>query len=224
MKKQTKEKLNKATKASAKPKNIRRVIVMTLLAVFIVAQLLFDTVLVFRHLTSFPESEPAIATTLFNAIDSLNTPVPIEAETGKQYIANARLVVPASDITDMLYAYTPSDEVTLAAISFTTRQIISHGEAQTAGAYYDSFAKNAFSFDRQGKAFEALFTKLPSLQACARGVQIFQAAQPDDSMLVDRGEKKLQDGRTLHFYTEEQCEQQDQLNNLLEVVKQIESY
>ena len=224
MKKQTKEKMNQAAKASRHLTGKRKLIGISILAVFVIAQLVFDAELVLRHLTAYPQSEPAVATTIFHSIDGLYTPVPIEAKTGNQYVASARLVMPASAVNDTLYSYTPADDVTLASLSFTTRHMINNGESKTVSAYYDSFTKNSFSFDREGKAFEALFAKLPSLQACARGVQVFEAAQPNDGTLVDRGEKRLQDGRTLHFYTEEQCEQQDELNELLDVVKRIESY
>lgn len=223
MKKQTKEKTGRGKRVATHLKAKRRLILVWVLAVLIVGQLLFDVVVIWRHTTFFPQSEPAVATTIFRSIDDLYTSAPIEAETGRLYVANARLVVPASGSNDILYAYSPADEVTPASISFTTRQMISYGQSQTVGAYYDSFAKNTFSINREHKAFEALFAELPSLQACARGVQIFEAAQNENN-LTDQGTKLLNDGRTLHFYTEQLCQQKTQLTNLLEVLKGIESY
>lgn len=203
----------------------KKIIGVGLLITFIIAQIIFDGIVVWRyvHVVNPAQSDPLVATMLFRSINDLYSPVPTEAKTGDQYESHARLVIPAYNTRDILYAYTPKNGQISASVSFTTRQIISEGENQTIRAYYDSFTKNTYSKDQLGKAFGALFNELPSLQSCARGVQVFEATQTDNN-LNNRGTKMLQDGRKLHFYTEEKCTQQDKLNELLDVIKQVNSY
>ena len=224
MKKQTTQKKTSSTKSINGKKRNLKIAALSVLGIFIIAQVAFDVSVLWRHFTSLPQSEPAVATTIFKSIDGMYSPLPVEAKTGTLYASAARLTLPADNSKDILYYYSPADGTDLAVITFTTRQMIDTGESSAVNAYFTTYAKNSFTFDREGKALLAFFEEVPSLQACARGVQVYEAAQPDEDGFIAQGTKRLQDGRTLYFYTEKQCKQQAQLSSLLDVVKRVESF
>ncbi|MFZ1484255.1 MAG: hypothetical protein WAS36_04565 [Candidatus Saccharimonadales bacterium] len=75
----------------------------------------------------------------------------------------------------------------------------------------------------RGEAY-AMFSEVPNLQACARGVQLFFSPQEFDDSTVQslRATKTLANGKTIYLYTDSTCK--GNLAELAEYVKQVQSY
>lgn len=210
-------------KQSTKARLNKKWIIGAFIALFIVAQLVFDGVFVWQRMTSSPSAEPYVATVIFRAIEDMYSPAPVDAKSGAIYISEAGVTLPPSSLRNVWYAY-HTDEAEPFMLSFTTQQMISDGKNNISDAYNNVYVDRNFSLDKDEKAFLALFNELPGLQACARGVQLFDQPQTDDKKLTAQGSKRLSDGRTLYLYTEDSCKQKDALGSLLQLVKQIDVY
>lgn len=165
------------------------------------------------QLASYAASDH-MADLLISAIEGLKKPVPVDAETGKMYIADAKLLWPAESslFGQVIYSY-DSEWVDETGMQFSTTAI-----QNVASSKLRSMQGN------DGDNIEAVFEQLPNLQACAgRGVQVYYQKQKLDSPEYEyHGSVSLKDGRELHFYTESTCKEDQTV--LLDYLKKAESY
>jgi hypothetical protein len=128
---------------------------------------------------------------LLLAVDGLIVPAPIDAKTGDAHFPQAKLYLPGTPAFPQLtYTYDDSDNV----LRVSTRQ------------QYTANASKLYSAHTQNE----LFSQVPHLQACSRGVILRTTTTQDDS-LKPIGTKVLKNGKTLYVYNEKQCSELDEL-------------
>lgn len=219
-----KNKTNKASKASINKNNMlsgrykKPLLIASgvVVSLFLIGQIVFDMYV--YQMANYAGSD-RIAQLIISAVEGLKVPVPVDAETGKMYIAGAKLVWPAQSSVFGQVIYTPYDSewVGDTGMQFTTSAIMSAATSKLLSFQSGRSYPNA--------VFEDIFKQVPNLQACAaRGVQVFYHKNQnfDQSGYVYHGSVSLKDGRELHFYTESTCKQ-DQ-TALVEYLKKAESY
>lgn len=154
------------------------------------------------------ESNSRISTLILQAVDGLNRPVPIDAQTGKAFLPQVRLSLPISDnatVDELQYRYSPALNGNSEELSIVN----SYG-----------FIKARSSLISAQKS-EETFNMANQLQACARGYQ-FLLNPNNERQRTLRFTKKLNDGRELYVYLDNGCNDiNDDFENYL---KQIESY
>lgn len=184
-----------------------------ILAVLVIIQLAFNT-FVWRH--AINRDDGRIASLILDATDNLGSPVPVEAQTGKFYIAAERLMLPSlpADEQRLTYVYNPAGGGSPAEIMFTTRGLT----AQSRNDINNAASSNLPAREKT----EKIFGFVPELQACSRGVHVVFGEPEDTSHLTDAGTKTLADGRSIRFYTEVGCSVDQEA--LLTYLKRIESY
>lgn len=192
-----------------------------LVLVLLILQGFFD-LSVYRGLIESHADQGTVLTTLIGeAVDNLNKPAPVDAASGKIYIPEARLVMPAYiGLGQVEYMYESGQYTTnnSTEVHLTSSQII-------------NLAKNklwlnlANANSRQpwhGYNPSILFSAVPNLQACTRGVQIFYSKQSLGGDYVFQGSHQLQNGRRLYVYSETDCQQD--LAAIIKLAKQAQSY
>ena len=139
---------------------------------------------------------------LIEAVRNTKVDAPIDPKTGDVYFPTARLYLQnASSYTRLTYAYNPEDgaDLTIADKTVLDRGIASLYSVQD---------------------FYELFTKLPYLQACQRGVTVTygQLNEPGKEL---RQTVKLNNGKTISLYTEQAC---PELNETVTLLKNLKAY
>lgn len=179
------------------------------LAILFLAQMTFN-VYVYQNLAS-TSNPSAIIHAIINASRSLHKPAPVEPTTGKVYLPEVRLVLPAPDsLRHLLYSNPTEQEVQI-----TTSDILNEAETKL----WTSGESEIGVSDKMN----AVFTEVPNLMACSRGVQLFFAPQDfDDPKVQLQATKTLANGKTIYLYTESTCK--GNLTELAEYVKQAQSY
>ncbi len=187
------------------------------IALLFAGQIVFDACLWHR---SRPTSDGVIENLVIRAVDGLLDPLPIDAQSGKGYVASVRLVLPGvpPQLTGLMYSYFPAVDSSPAELHFTTNSIMSAAKSKVLSA-----GVNPARDVRQST--EAAFKQIPNLQACSRGVSIVidKPLESTTDALKDLGSKKLSDGRTVYLYSETGCAY-DVINSLAQYIKQVESY
>lgn len=139
------------------------------------------------------------------AIDNLHKPAVIEPVSGKVYLPDARLVLPAHavELGDIEYRYSPAIEGTYEEINVTSVKDLRIAKLELdKGAYGD---------------LETAFSAVPRLQSCSRGIRITYVPESENKPVAT---KKLSNNKTAYFYAEDLCKNPE----FLEYVKQIDSY
>jgi hypothetical protein len=158
------------------------------------------------------------------AVDNLHQPVPVEAATGKQYLAQFRIVFPAdtkNELGPLDYSYFPPIDTAAPLLQITQHRIVKAAEAKllSAGQGHSIW---------QPQDPTEVFEQVPSLQACSRGVYVLfddvDVKQYGEG-LQPRGTKQLADGRTLRFFTEQpqRCSATN-FDSLITYLKTAQSY
>jgi hypothetical protein len=127
---------------------------------------------------------------IMTAATNLDRPVSKDAKTGNVYFSEARLSLPPAPDTvgDLLYYYTPDIADIQSELHVTTRSDVSRTGLPLRVVEERDPAK--------------LFSKVPKLQACVRGVMMVY--KPKDGLTVG-AKKVLASGKTLYFYYEPEC-------------------
>ncbi len=154
------------------------------------------------------QSNNKITTLILQAAEGLNSPVPIDATTGKYYIPQAHLVLPIKTYvvgTELEYRYSPVQDDLAEELAIPNS--------------YGFMRARTIMINAQN--LKDTFDSVPTLQSCARGYYLLIGA--DDT---GRGRlifsKKLFDGRQLYVRLDNGCtDRNDDFENYL---KQIESY
>ncbi len=185
----------------------------TVFAVLFIAQMTFNVYAYVRLASTGDQS--TITHVIINAVRGLHKPAPVEPTTGKVYLPEARLVLPAADSLQHVLYSNPSEQ----EVQITTSEILNQAETKlwTAPASLSQVdAKTELKV-------KAMFSEVPNLQACSRGVQLFFSPQDfDESTVQLHATKTLANSKTIYLYTDATCE--GDLDKLAEYVKQAESY
>jgi hypothetical protein len=163
------------------------------------------TKVIFYNDAANSASIASIREMIFNAVDSLKAPAPVEAQTGNIYFPQARLYLPASKETlnqKLNYAYYLDDK--------------SGGQLSVTNDVTMNLIK---SRTYSSKDLEALFDQVPHLQACSRGISVsYKKVSQDESGAKLKQAVHLNNGKTVYLYLEDACpelkETVSQLKNL----------
>jgi hypothetical protein len=166
--------------------------------------------------------QPLIVSLLDNAVNNLNAPAPVDAQTGQVYFPDVHLQLPAPSqnyaLRKIEYANTSSDGSF--SLQVTSEGIISEAENKLLVAQANAQAAHK----NYQNVLMAIYRQVPNLQACTRGVQLFYNAQNQTgSDYKLQFTKKLNNSKTLYAYTETTCVSQD-LPTLINYLKQIQGY
>lgn len=139
------------------------------------------------------------------AIDNLHKPAVIEPVSGKVYLPDAKLVLPAHkvELGDVSYIYAPASEYMKEEVNVTSVKDLKVAKLE---------------LDKgMNTELETAFAAVPKLQSCSRGIRIGYEPESEYKPVAT---KKLSNNKTVYFYTEELCKNPE----FLEYVKQIDSY
>ncbi len=169
------------------------VLVLTILIV----QTLITADLYKRHAT-----DPTVIKTLITqAVQGIGKDVPIEATSGKLYMADYRLVLP-SDRSIPTIRYSGWEE---SGLTLSSTAAVNQLASKMTGA----------------RTLEETFAVVPHLQACNRQYLLrFTPESEQDYKQI--ASKKLSDGRSLTIYKNTVCDAQ--VGQLDDYIKQIDSY
>ena len=148
----------------------------------------------------------AIRELIIGAVEGLKRDAPIEAKTGDIYFPEARLMLPASPLARLTYAYEPdSPDINL---TVSDHRAIS----QASYAMYNATSTQ--------KVFEAA----PKLQSCSRGVRVLekQITTNEEPLSELKGTVQPGNGKTLYLYVEKECA--TELNDTVEFLKKLKAY
>lgn len=207
------------------PKLNKRKTIFCVAGLLILALLIFQFVIdlsVYRSLVQVrPDNDTVIATLIDNSTKNLNKPAPVDAASGKVYIPEAHLVLPAyTGFGQIEYMYESGQYTSNNAteIHLTTSAILNLAKDKMWAEVANSNNRMAW----QSYNPSAVFNAVPSLQACTRGVQVFYSKQNLSGDYAFQGSHKLKDGRTLYVYSEGDCKQ-DQ-SPVIDLAIKAESY
>lgn len=215
------KKVNPA-KTSSYIRSIMKPLGISIAALLVVAQIAFD-VYVMRSAIPNADNNATIIQLLESAVEGSMHPVQVQADSGKQYISEVRLVFPATSeygLTPLRYVYESAVDGMPAVLRVSSVSTVERAEAALLMA---NQPKSLLNYDT-----EALLKEVPSLQACSRGVYLFFGsgdARTYSQNLRYKSEAKLQDGRTLYMYVEQPnaCKQSS-FDSLVAYLKQVQSY
>lgn len=194
-------------------------IVLPVGVLLVIAQVVINFVLLNRVVI---EDDPSIVTELIiSAAEDANKPVPLEAASGKAYFPEARLVLPATNDMQLKYRFDPASNDQQPVLFVTSGFAMRQAQAKL----WSAQANGINDIISTGQKTDAMFKQVPNLQACTRGVHVYfnDKTNSDGAEIVLAGTKLLNDGRTLHIYTDNGCSG----GNLMDIatyLKQSESY
>lgn len=142
---------------------------------------------------------------LVRADEGIMTPAPLDAQTGNIYFPQARLFVPMQDsYIQLTYAYSPGGVGGIPQLDVSSKSIFNASAAKL----YTALANG-----------DDIFTYVPKMQACQRGVHIVynplaEAGQPAYTT-------QLNNGKTAYMYIEKAC---PELNDVVHILKDIQAY
>ena len=148
-----------------------------------------------------------LVTAITRAVDGVRTPT-LRDKDNKQIVPEVRLELPALQ-----------DKV--GTVSYNIASVKSPLEMNISSDRLTNDEKSPLLGDAR-LSTEQIIHKVGKLQACARGVYVldYQIKDNDNGYGSNYGSKKLKNGKTVYFYTEDTCKNEDLLN----YVKNIESY
>ncbi len=190
--------------------------------IIVVLQLVIDVGVYQSLVQVHPDDGTVLATLVTNAAEQLNKPAPVDPPTGKIYIPEAHLVMPAytgDGHVEYLYESANPGVNIPAEIHLTSSMIMNLAK----GKVWVDTANENNRFVWQSYDISKATSSIPSLQACARGVQLFFTLQNSpDRPLQFQGGHTLKDGRTLYVYSETGCQQNQ--TPVIAMAKQAQSY
>lgn len=189
------------------PKLSKKSVNLTLGFLVVILGLFSYLLILTRQVNDLRESPSAIGPVVVLAVDGLNKPLAVHAETGNLFIPEARLVLAPSPISvgDFVYRFTPAEGENIAEISIASSLLINQAKVAVIGA---NSAKDSLD-------------AVPKLQACARGFKLYFQEKTDFSG-TKVFEKTLKDGRKVYAYQEDGCS--ERRNEIVAYIKYIESY
>ena len=145
---------------------------------------------------------------IIDAVDNLSREVKSDPQTGKVYIYEARLVLPATEdpLLKLRYNYTPAGEDYSAELRIVNEAIFQQARVKILAA----------------QNIDDVFKAVPKLQACSRGYHLSFEKSEDSFGGREIFTKKLKDSRTLYVYLEDTCG--DNSDKMIPYLKQIDSY
>lgn len=196
-------------KKQIKTKRPYKKYVLVAIAVSVSVLILFNGLfLYYLHRASIAQNNFGLMYKVTSAIDNLQIGVDKDPQSGKLYLTDARLVLPAQSDT-------PKTPVTYWG-ALTKEEggvhISNNADYRSAKAHVLYEADNPFI------SVEDLFKQVPKLQACSRGV--FIATEDIEGSGDQFGSKVLSNGQTVRFYMEKDCFNQE----FIDYVKQVDSY
>jgi hypothetical protein len=187
----------------AKIRVARRLLFKTLAVAAVVVGVIWGWAYVERlNAAAFQAEITPIREMLIDAVRNTKADAPVDPKTGDIYFPQARLYVPNdSSYTQLTYAYSPGDgaDLTIANKTALNQGIVSMYNAQ---------------------GFNELFSKVPYLQACQRGVTVVYQ-QLNDAEKELRQTVQLANGKTAYLYIEKSC---PELHETAELLKNLKSY
>jgi hypothetical protein len=188
----------------AKIRVARRLLLQTLLVVAVIAGTLLGWAYIQRLNAAAVQAEiTPIRELLIDAVRNTKTDAPVDPKTGDIYFPQARLYVPNnSSYTQLTYAYNPGDG---ADLTIANKTALNQGIASL--------------YSAQG--FYELFSKLPYLQACQRGVTVAYQQLNDAPEKELRQTVQLANGKTAYLYIERAC---PELHETAELLMNLKSY
>lgn len=140
---------------------------------------------------------------IINGEQNTKRDAPIDAKTGDVYFPQARLYLPVDISGDVLsYSYDPDEEI----LSVSSRAVFNEVSAKLYTA----------------KDIEELFSHVPKLQSCQRGVSITRTSSSNlESTNVLKATIKLSNNDQLYIYQENDC---PELNDTVERLKNLKQY
>ena len=198
-------------KHKRKPLSKNTKLLIVLAALLITGQLIINGFLLYK---SRQAHDTVLLSMISQAVDGLYKPAAVEANTGNSYFPEARLYVtrqPSNPV--LLYNYFADGNQM--SFNVTAANVLSAGKSKMWAAYANE--------SRHGdtKAFNAMFSEVPNLQACARGLQLFYMPQTQPN-LTESFAVPLTNGKTLYGYTEQACHQN--LQPIVDTFKTVRSY
>lgn len=192
-----------------RPKALALVIAAILLICLLVIQFAFN-VFLFQRIANLENS--SLKTLISEAIANVNKDAAVEPQTGKVYLYEPKLVLPAYPeilAKGIEYTYTPATtEGTEEELQLTSKSAMTYGTTTL----------NRYASE------ERLFEAVPIAQACTR--QIIITFKPAEEAPFDGykkvGTRQLADGRTLQIFVTDQCPAEAEV--LVNYVQQIQSY
>lgn len=186
-----------------------------LLIVGVAAQLCFD-LYVYNRVQSGGDTVTITQLTT-DAVNNLHKPAVMDPQ-GKQYMPEARLVLPASEApyNQLRYSYAADTDNNKSWMNITTQEALGTATAMLWAARSVPYGQDSIT---------SVFESLPALQACSRGVTATfdadsAAAYPSDGLTTVR----LADGRTLYMSLFDSKKCTTDLSGLIDFLKQAESY
>ena len=188
----------------AKIRVARRLLIQTLVVVVVVTGALLGWAYVQRLDAAARQAEiTPIRELVIDAVRNTKVDAPIDPKTGDIYFPQARLYLPnASSYTQLTYAYNAEDGANL---TIANKTALNQGIA----ALYSA------------QGFYELFSKLPYLQACQRGVTVSYQKIQDDSEKELRQTVQLTNGKMAYLYIEKAC---PELHETAELLMNLKSY
>ncbi len=187
----------------SKKQSVRNRLVRLSLVSIVVLTILNTVAIYFIWRSDAKRNDGAIGTLIINAVEGLNQPVVTEPISGMVYMPPSRYVLPTaeSDVGRIVYRYS---------------EATADYPAELNVASWSDMLSDKTKIITSNTVDEVL-SYVPHLQACARGVRIVDNLDSDGKPVAT---KKLNNGQTLYFYEEEDCNNPE----LLRYVQQIESY
>ena len=146
---------------------------------------------------------------IMDAAQNLRQPLPIDAQTGKVYIYEVKLMLPAQGPdTKMEYSYDKPINPTDYDEELRLTDVASY-RSSSAGI-------------RNAQTLGQLFAAAPHFQACNRGYLVRFKPNYATETVPLLFTKKIKDGRTVYVYLENEC--QDSKSRIEPYLKQIDSY
>lgn len=150
-----------------------------------------------------------LANMVMDAAQNLQTPLPIDAQSGRVYIYEGRLTLPAQGPDTMMnYRYDKPSQ---------------SGDYDEEMRLTDvATFRTSTSGVRNAQTLDQLFSAIPHMQACGRGYRVLFKPNYDTESGPMLFSKKLKDGRTIYVYLEKDCDQSK--SRIEPYIRQIESY
>jgi hypothetical protein len=178
------------------------------LAHFVVALVVVSVLVVigiigwFTKLTSQQSETSYLKYLITLASDNLLTDAPVDIKTGDTYFPPSGLMVPYSDsLNDLTYTYDVTDPNN-ATLSVSKQTIAISSQMHLA------------------QNIKELFEKLPTYQACQRGVKISYKEIKDESNIALKHTVKLKSGKTANLHTDSQCPELDRFADSLKNIQE----
>ncbi len=201
-------KISKEPKRKYSKQNIVIIVLSVLVGMLVIGMAIGGFFMSFIWQNQMSESNLKITTLILQAVDDLDIPIPIDAQTGKAYIPQVRLVLPIKPSTiapELEYRYSAAQGEFPEELSIPHTHGIWRARSAMIGA----------------RTFDDIFNIVPKLQACSRGYKLsFSPKNDEQEKLIFT--KKLADGRDLYVYLENVCDEPNE--DFENYLKQINSY